>query len=105
MTGIQKIIASGTLEENGDTWFLRGNNLFTLLDIPILFDDSLQHKTVSVIGKMGFPDSAPGIMKLIVDKLISHEAIAIRAFGIFKSGAGGSQDDQWFQAERELLTL
>ena len=105
MTGIQKIIASGTLEENGDTWFLRGNNLFTLLDIPILFDDSLQHKTVSVIGNMGFPNSAPGIMKLIVDKLISHEAIAIRAFDIFKSGAGGSQDDQWFQAERELLNL
>jgi hypothetical protein len=55
---------------------------------------------VSVVGKLGIPPSAPGITKLIADRIIPHDAIAIRAFDISKSGAGGSQDDHWFQAER-----
>ena len=105
MISIEKTFAYGTLEENGDTWFLSGSNRFILLDIPILLDNSLQHKTVSVIGKMGIPDSAPGITKLIVDKIISHEAIAIRAFDIFKSDEGGSPVDHWLRAEQELLNL
>jgi hypothetical protein len=33
---------------------------------------------------------------------ISHDLIARRAYEIFKSGAGGSTEDNWFRAEREL---
>jgi hypothetical protein len=33
---------------------------------------------------------------------ISHEAIAKRAYEIWKSGKGGSQYDNWLRAEREL---
>jgi hypothetical protein len=62
----------------------------------------LEHKTVSVIGRMGIPPSSFET-KLIVEKLVTHEEIASRAFDLFNSGAGGSQDDQWFRAERELL--
>jgi len=104
MTASEKTLAYGTLEENGDTWFLMRPDRMILLDLA-LSDLSLEHKTVSVIGKMGIPHSAPGITKLIVEKLVSHDDIAIRAFDIFKSGAGGSQDDHWFQAERELLNM
>ena len=32
----------------------------------------------------------------------SYEQIARRAYEIWKSGKGGSQDDNWFRAEREL---
>lgn len=32
----------------------------------------------------------------------SREEIAKRAYEIWKSGRGGSQDENWFRAEREL---
>jgi len=32
----------------------------------------------------------------------TYEQIARRAYEIWKSGKGGSQDDNWFRAEREL---
>jgi DUF2934 family protein len=34
--------------------------------------------------------------------LITHDAIASRAYGIFESGAGGSDLDNWLRAEHEL---
>jgi hypothetical protein len=75
-----------------------------LLDLA-LSDLSLEHKSVSVIGKMGIPPSAPGIVKRIVEKLVTHNDIAIRAFDIFKAVAGGSQDNHWFRAEWGLLNM
>jgi hypothetical protein len=35
----------------------------------------------------------------------SREQIAKRAYEIWKSGKGGSQDENWFRAERELRTM
>lgn len=35
-------------------------------------------------------------------KEITYEMIAKRAYEIHLSGKGGSQDDNWFRAEREL---
>ncbi len=70
-----------------------------------LADLSLEHKTVSVIGKMGIPPGSPGIVKLLVEKLVTHDEIARRSFELFKAGAVGSQDDHWIRAERELLGL
>ena len=35
-------------------------------------------------------------------KEITQEQIAIRAYEISRSGTGGSQEDNWFRAEREL---
>jgi len=32
----------------------------------------------------------------------SYEQIARRAYEIWQSGKGGSQDDNWYRAEREL---
>jgi len=105
MSTDQKIIASGTLGENGDTFFIMMPNKMLLIDAPFAIDNNLLKHTVSAAGQMGIPPSAPGIMKLLVDKIVSQEAIAIRAFEIFKSGTGGSQDGNWFRAEWELLGL
>ena len=33
---------------------------------------------------------------------ITHEMIAVRAYQIWQSGKGGSKEDHWYQAEREL---
>ncbi len=76
-----------------------------LVDAPFLVHASLEHKSVSIIGRMGTPPSAPRITKLIAERIITHEAIASRAYEIFYSGTSGSANDNWFRAERELLGL
>ena len=100
-----KTFEYGILDSNTDTFFLRKPNRFVLLDVPFVFDTSLRHQAVSVIGTMGEPAGAPGITKLIVDKLVSHDDIAKRAYEIYQSGRGGSADDDWLRAERELLVV
>lgn len=68
-------------------------------------DSPRRTSLVSVVGKMGIPPSAPGITKLVVDGILRHEAITIRAFEIFKSRTEESQDDLWFRTEGELLNV
>jgi hypothetical protein len=101
MTTNSRTFAFGTLEETGDTWLLIARDRIIPLDVT-LSDLSLEHKTVSVIGEMGIPPSAPGITKLIVEKLVTHDDIAKRAYEIYK-GHEGSADENWFRAERDLL--
>jgi hypothetical protein len=36
---------------------------------------------------------------------VTFDQIAIRAYGIWQSGQGGNQEDNWFRAERELRGL
>ena len=96
--------AFGTLNADTDTWFLVTREGILLLDVPFAFEGTLERKTVSVIGRMGIPPSSPRT-KLIVEKIVGHEAIARRAYEIYQSGHGGTADDNWFRAERELLGL
>jgi hypothetical protein len=42
MTTNPTTIAHGTLEENGDTWFLVRPDRMILLDVPFVVDDSLR---------------------------------------------------------------
>jgi hypothetical protein len=93
----------GILNSGTDTFFLRKPDRFVLLDLPFEPDHSLLHKAVSVIGIMGVPASAPGITKLIVDKLVSHADIAKCAYEISQSDPGAPAVDNWLRAERELL--
>jgi hypothetical protein len=97
-----KTLESGILFETGDTWLLEKPNQFISLDMGSLIPSSLLHKNVSVIGKMGIPPSS-GELKLMVEKITSHDDIAKRAYALFESGANGSANDQWYLAERELL--
>jgi hypothetical protein len=101
MTANSRTFAFGTLEETGDTWLLIARDRIIPLDVT-LSDLSLERKTVSVIGKVGIPPSAPGITKLIVEKLVTHDDIAKRAYEIYKDH-GGSADENWFRAEGDLL--
>ena len=101
-----KTFAYGTLEADTDSWLLARDDVIAL-DVGLLdsFDGSLEHKTVSVVGTIGIPRIAPGITKLIVEKLASHDAIKRRAYEIYESSLGGSADDNWVRAERELLNI
>jgi hypothetical protein len=40
-----------------------------------------------------------------VKKVVTHDMIAVRAYEISCSGAGGSEFDNWLRAERELRGL
>jgi hypothetical protein len=106
MTIRPKTFAYGTLEADTDSWLLAADHVIAL-DVGLLdsFDGSLEHKTVSVVGTMGSPKTAPGITKLIVEKLASHDAIKRRAYEIYESGQRGSAADHWLRAERELLSM
>jgi len=106
MTTNPKTFAYGTLEADTDSWLLAAEHVMAL-DVGLLdsFDGSLAHKTVSVVGTMGIPRTAPGITKLIVEKLVSHEAIQRRAYEIYESGQRGSAAEHWLRAEGELLNM
>lgn len=103
MTTANRMIASGILDDDGDSFFLRQPNDFLLLDAPFTIDATMKGKAVSVVGHMGIPASAPGITKLIIDRMVLQADIALRAFAIFKSPSHVSQTEDWFKAERELL--
>lgn len=101
MAAISKTFAYGTLEADTDTWLLAREQVIPL-DISFSFDTSLEHRTVSVIGRMGIPQGS-SMTKLIVEKIVGHDAIAGRSYEIHQSGQGDSAIDNWLSAERELL--
>jgi hypothetical protein len=101
MAAISEHFAYGKLESSTDSWLLVGEQV-TLLDISIPFETSLERKMVSVTGRMGIPEGSP-FTKLIVEKIVSHDAIAMRAYEIFQSGEADFANENWFRAERELL--
>jgi len=101
-----KTFAYGKLEADTNSWLLASDHVIAL-DVNSLksFDGSLEHKTVSVVGTMGIPKTAPGITKLIVENMVSHDAIKRKAYEIYLSGQRGSDTDQWLRAEHELLNM
>lgn len=76
-----------------------------LVDAPFLVDLSMKNKTVSIIVEIGVPPGSPLIVKLIAEKIVTHEEIASRVYETYKSGLGGTADDNWFCAERQLLSF
>ncbi len=59
--------------------------------------------TTTTVRNTSIPPKAPAVVP--AKKAITHEAIAIRAYEISRSGMGGSEDQNWLQAERELKGL
>jgi hypothetical protein len=53
----ERTFAFGTIKESGDTWSLIARDQVILFDLT-LSDLALEHKTVSVVGKIGIPPSA-----------------------------------------------
>ena len=101
MTTELKTMDHGTLAASSDSWLLVGDHVKPL-HIPFDFDTSIEGKLVSVIGKIGMPEGSSE-SKLIVEKIVLHADIAARADAIHQSGQGGSAEENWLRAERELL--
>ena len=55
------------------------------------------------VRNTAIPKAAPAARREM--KKLSHDVIARRAYEIYISGAGGSQDDNWRRAEQELRSL
>jgi len=55
----------------------------------------------SAVRNTGVPRATP-IARIVEPKEITFDMIARRAYEIHASGTGGSQDDNWLRAEREL---
>jgi hypothetical protein len=53
MTASGRTLAHGTLDENGDTWFLMRASPMIPLNVHFVVGGSLRHKTVSDICTMG----------------------------------------------------
>jgi hypothetical protein len=101
MTAEPTTMDYGALRASTDSWLLVREHV-RLLHIPFDVDPSVEGKTVSVLGRTGVPeDSADS--KLIVEAMARHDDIAARAHAIHESGQGGSAEDDWLRAERELL--
>ena len=47
----------------------------------------------------------PAVTPVRKPAVVTYEAIAIRAYEIWRSGKGGSEQQNWVQAERELKGL
>jgi Protein of unknown function (DUF2934) len=99
-----KRFAHGILGSDGDTYFLLTRDEMILLDVSFVIDNSMENKPASVIGTMGVPPGS-NRTKLIADKVVSHDAIAQRAYENYQAEPQGSAEDNWFRAERELLNL
>lgn len=97
----ERILAWGTLGDDGDTWFLMTERGTLLIDAPFLLDSALEGRVVSVLGRMGVPSGAP-FRKLMAEKIVSHADIALRAYALHQAGAAGTALDDWLRAEREL---
>jgi len=82
------------------------NKPFVDVDISlVLSEQQFNRQQVSILGHMG-ERAIAGSLKtpsLIAKSVALQRDIAERAFGIFKSGQGGSSLDDWLRAERELL--
>jgi hypothetical protein len=105
----------GNLGATSDFWFLvngnipnnptkiRGQNDKTELSFS---DAKGAFPMVTVVGHFDDEVSASDSLRyFVVTRCVPHTAIAQRAFALFASGAGGTAEQNWLLAEKDLLGL
>lgn len=78
-----------------------------VLDVcsPFVVDRRFHEQEVSILGHLSeqaLPVEAPG-QSIVAIGIISHEAVARRAYEIHESLRNGSSVENWLRAQRELL--
>jgi hypothetical protein len=100
-------IFTGTLITTTDNFLLKppGNDPFIDLDFTF-FDDRLDHQDISVLGHLGERKITDftSVRSIIAKNVVAKRDIAVRAYEIYESGEGGTAEDHWLRAERQLLT-
>lgn len=107
---IRKTFA-GTLITTTDNFLLAAFDGSDMVDLDLqrmpvaFFDDQLDRKAVSVLGRMG--ERAIGtshrVPSLLAEKVVSQARIAERAFDRHQANPTAEALDNWLRAERELL--
>lgn len=97
----------GTLTTAEDQLVLEAAEGRYLLDVPTSFaaDAQLYDCRVSILGFQGeqTPPAVAGAASITAIRLISHEAVSLRAYEIYESRRGGCAVDNWLRAQWELL--
>lgn len=68
-------------------------------DVPYALD----RQAVSVVGHQAEPER--GNPHIIAERIVSHAAVAVRAYELHQSAPGSSPFENWLRAEHELLGL
>jgi hypothetical protein len=97
----------GTLTMTPDRILLRAAHHRDVLDVCFSgqIDDRLNDRNVSILGHLSQYSLAAerAGASITAQKVVSHEAVSLRAYEIAQSGQGGSPVENWLRAERELL--
>lgn len=97
----------GTLAMAGEQFRLHAAQQTYLLNVhsPFVIDRRLCDQRVSVLGYPSELTSAAELAgkSIVATNIVSHEAIAQRAYQIHESCPDGCAVDNWLRAQRELL--
>lgn len=94
-------IFCGMLSISGDTFQLLRTDHPHVLDVyfSCRVDRDLNRRAVSVLGYLG--DRVPAA--LVAIRVVSHEAVSLRAYQLHQSSGNSSAIANWLCAERQLL--
>jgi hypothetical protein len=75
------------------------------VDSPFVVDRRLHEQRVSILGYLTEQTSVedPPAESIIAIRIVSHEAVARRAYEIYESCRDGCAVGNWLRAQRELL--
>jgi len=98
----QKTIIHGILQRSEETWLLKTDIGSIAIGSVASIEPALEHQDVSILGALYEPSS---VRMFFADRIVTHAEIAARAMAIYNSGTGGSSEENWIRAEKELLGL
>jgi hypothetical protein len=111
-------VLHGNLRATSDFWYLINGNIPNSQIVIHGQDEATDRGLTQAEGRLGaFPmitvvghftkevSSSDHLRRFVVARSVPHAATAERAFAIFASGTGGTAEQNWLLAERELLGL
>lgn len=100
-------IFCGMMVMAGEQFHLRAAEQTYVVDVGSSFvvERRLHGQRVSILGYLTEQASAAGVPAeaIVATKIVSHEAIARRAYEIHEACREGCAVDNWLRAQRELL--
>ena len=105
----------GDLGATTDTYFLINGNVES--QIALIGRDDETNLTLSeveaagrfpcvtVLGEFADAQTSGGLRRFVVSRIAAHTAIAERAFELFQARSNRTAEQNWLDAERQLLDL
>ena len=92
----------------GDLFFTTDNVVLANGIVPL--NEIFLDGPIDPAAREGEPVTVAGTIneaqtRMAVEKFVRHQSVAERAYEIFASGKGGTAEENWVRAEKELLVL